>query len=229
MTTATQLEWALRGSVPNGRLKAQAVPLVPDIQLLLLSADYPRGPLPREAVAVIMAQPSYWAFCWASGQALARHLLDNPALVRGKRVLDFGSGSGVVGIAAACAGAASVTACDIDARARLATQLNAALNAVAIDVVGALDMDRADYDVVLIADVLYDITNLPLLRQFTHAVPEIVIADSRVKSIPLPGIEVVAHYETATLPDLDESPEYRHVCIYRWRSANTTAKLPAPS
>ena len=213
---AQQLEWALRGTVPNGRLKAQPVPLAPTIQLFLLGADYPRGPLPREAVAVIMAQPAYWAFCWASGQALARHLLDHPALVRGRRVLDFGSGSGVVGIAAARAGARHVTACDLDARARLATQVNAALNAVTIDVVGAIDMARAAYDVVLIADVLYDLSNLPVLREFTHVVPEIIIADSRVKSIPLPRVEVLAHYETSTVPDLDESPEFRHVSIYRW-------------
>ena len=224
--TPQQLAWALRGSVPDGRLEAQPVPLAPAIALYLLAADYPRGPLPQAVVGVIMAQPAYWAFCWASGQALARHVLDHPALVAGKRVLDFGSGSGVVAIAAARAGGATVTACDNDATARLATRVNAAHNGVDIDVIAAVNLERAAYDVVLMADVLYDITNLPLLARFTQVAHDIVIADSRVKSIPLPGIAVIAHYETATVPDLDESPEYRNVSIYHWSSANMKASQP---
>ena len=231
MSGVGSLGWALRATVPNSRVEVQAVPLAPAIQLFLIACDYPRGPLPREAMAVIMERPAYWAFCWASGQALARHLLDHPQLVRGKRVLDFGSGSGVVGIAAAIAGAAQVTACDLDPSARLATQVNAAHNGVNITIAGAVDIDQigvndgAIYDVVLIADVLYDISNLPLLRRFTTVVPDIFIADSRVKSIPLPGITVIAKYETATVPDLDESAEFRRVSIYRWCKAGADQKL----
>lgn len=217
--TSCDLARALRATVPNARVEAQAVPLAPSLQLYLIAHDYPRGPLPREAMNLIMEQPAYWAFCWASGQALARHLLDQPALVAGKRVLDFGCGSGVVGIAAARAGAAHVTACDLDPAARLATAVNAQHNRVAIAVTGALDMTRTDFDVVLIADVLYDITSLPLLRAFTATTPDIIIADSRVKRIPLAGVEVIAQYETATVPDLDESPEFRRVNIYRWQRA----------
>ena len=220
MTSATpqQLDWALRATLPNGRIEVQQLPLAPSIELFLIASDYPRGPLPREAMAVIMEKPAYWAFCWASGQALARHVLDYPELVHNKRVLDFGSGSGVVGIAAAMAGARHVTACDLDAGARCATKVNAAHNNVTGDVVGALNIAQAHacYDIVLVADVLYDVTNLPLLREFTAAVAEIIIADSRMKSIPLPGIQVIAQYETSTMPDLDESPEFRRVSIYRW-------------
>ncbi len=77
--------------------------------------------------------PPYWAFAWPGGQAIARHLLDNKALVAGKSVLDFGAGSGLVAIAAMKAGARQVTAAEIDAFATAAIGLNAALNEVAIE------------------------------------------------------------------------------------------------
>src|SRR6202035_418723 len=72
--------------------------------------------------------PPFWAFPWAGGQALARYVLDNPAVVRGRHVLDVASGSGLVAIAAAKAGAASVTAGDIDPDAVAAIHRNAAAN-----------------------------------------------------------------------------------------------------
>jgi predicted nicotinamide N-methyase len=102
--------------------------------------------------------PPFWAFAWAGGQGLARHILDHPDLVRGKRVLDFASGSGLVGIAAACAGARAVEAVDIDPFAIAAISLNAAANGAAIrvrqaDLIGG---DAPDFDVLLAGDVFYD-------------------------------------------------------------------------
>lgn len=101
--------------------------------------------------------PPFWAFPWAGGQALARYLLDHPEEVRGRTVLDVAAGSGLVAIAAACAGAAQVWANDIDPFAVTAIRLNAAANGVAVDL---LPGDRVGtdegWDVVLAGDVSYE-------------------------------------------------------------------------
>lgn len=105
--------------------------------------------------------PPYWAVAWAGGLALARHVLDHPDLVKGRRVLDFAAGSALAGIAAAKAGAAHVVANDIDPMAAVATSFNADLNAVAIETNVANLMaadsgfDPADYDAVLVGDIFY--------------------------------------------------------------------------
>ena len=100
----------------------------------------------------------YWAFPWAGGQALARHLLDHPELVRGRRVLDFATGSGLVAIAAARAGAASVRALDVDPFCAAVVPLNAALNGVSVEVAIAdpLDAPLPDVDLVSAGDVFYE-------------------------------------------------------------------------
>jgi len=101
--------------------------------------------------------PPFWAFAWAGGQALARYILDHPETVRGARVLDFASGSGLVAIAAACSGAATVTASDIDPFALDAIALNAAVNRVEIGVLGENLVGRTDpWDVILAADIFYE-------------------------------------------------------------------------
>jgi predicted nicotinamide N-methyase len=101
--------------------------------------------------------PPFWAFAWAGGQALARHLLDHPEQVAGRRVVDLASGSGLVAIAAAKAGAAQVTAVDIDAFAIEAIGLNAALNGVAVEAFsGDLIGGALDADVLLVGDLFYE-------------------------------------------------------------------------
>ena len=110
--------------------KLLPVPLVPEIRLHLAEESLPIWQKTEEELGEMNVPPPYWAFAWAGGQALARYLLDNPALVAGRRVLDLGSGSGLVAIAAVKAGAARVLAADIDALALAAIGLNAAANAV---------------------------------------------------------------------------------------------------
>src|SRR5690349_24471101 len=110
---------------------AAAAPLVPEIRLHLAGEITPLWQATEASLARDQLPPPYWAFAWAGGQALARHILDHPGLVRGRSVLDFGAGSGVVAIAAAMAGA-QVTAAEIDPFAAAAIALNAGLNKVEI-------------------------------------------------------------------------------------------------
>ena len=91
---------ALQGTLPMGRIVVQPLPGCPDLVLGLINADFPTGPLPPEVMHEVIRAPAYWALCWGSGLGLSQLLYRNPHWVRGKRVLDFGSGSGVAGIAA---------------------------------------------------------------------------------------------------------------------------------
>ena len=111
-----------------------APPLLPEIRLHLATEITPIWQATEETLARSGLPPPYWAFAWVGGQALARYLLDHPEIVAGRSVLDFGAGSGLVAIAAAKAGAASVLAAEIDHFAAAAIAANATLNGVAITV-----------------------------------------------------------------------------------------------
>ena len=94
------LQARLREYLPHGQLSRQRLPLAPELELWLLDEAYPQHLLDSEQIQRIMNYPAYWCFCWASGQVMARYIIDHPELVRGKRVLDFGCGSAVAAIAA---------------------------------------------------------------------------------------------------------------------------------
>ena len=191
-----------------------ALPDAEELQLLLLAADYPQGDLSQEEMQRVMDNPLYWVFCWASGQVLARYLLDHPQWVRGKRVLDFGCGSGVVAIAAALAGAGEVIACDIDPLALKASEINAGLNGVELILSDDYFAVTGEVDIIIVADVLYDRENLPWLQRFVERAPQVLVADSRVKDFDFPPYVPLTRRESCTLPDLDESAEFRDVRIY---------------
>ncbi len=224
-TAAKKLQARLQITLPEARLTPSRLPLAPIVRLWLLSADYPRGPLTEDVAAQVVAAPAYWAFCWGSGHAMAQWLLEHPEIVAGRRILDFGSGSGVAGIAAALAGAAEVHACDIDLDAQLATTANAELNQVAVTCWTNL-ADVPEVDLVLLADVLYDRANLPLLEQIKSRFPELLLADSRLAPELLPDWETCAMVEADTIPDLDESPIHRWIRFYRPRG-QATGSAPA--
>jgi len=135
-----------------------APPLVPEIRLHLATEITPIWQATEETLARSALPPPFWAFAWAGGQALARYLLDHPAEVAGRSVLDFGAGSGLIAIAAAKAGAASVLAAEIDHFAAAAIAANAALNDVAIVVSTAdlLDTVGPRWEVVTAGDVCYE-------------------------------------------------------------------------
>ena len=218
---AARLSQRLADTIPGAELAATSLPLAPSLSLWLLAEDYPRGPLPPEVVASVTARPAYWAFCWAAGQALAARLLAEPERVRGRTVLDFGAGSGIAGIAAARAGAARVVACDLDVDARLACEANAALNGVHLELADDL-ATAGHFDVALVADVLYDRDNLPLLDALAAHCDEVLLADARVRPEALLAWEIFAQTDATTLPDLEESPLYRTVRFYRRRTATRT-------
>lgn len=209
-----QLDARLREILPSARLEVIPLPDVPELRLLLLAQDYPQGDLSQEEMIRVMDNPLYWVFCWASGQVLARYLLDNPQWVAGKRVLDFGCGSGVVAVAAAMAGAAKVVACDIDPLAIEATRINAQLNGVELVLSEDYFEVSGDIDIIIVADVLYDRENFPWLQRFLDRAPQVLIADSRVKNFDRPPYRQIDRRDSCTLPDLDESAEFRDVRIY---------------
>ena len=129
-------------------------PLCPEISLWLIDGEVD---LEAECRGLHEGEsPPYWAFCWGSGQALGRWLLDHPEAVSGLRVVDFGCGSGVAGIAAARAGAAQVTAVDVDPAARQATRANATANRLQAGLLVTAAELPADWDLLLAADVLYE-------------------------------------------------------------------------
>jgi predicted nicotinamide N-methyase len=141
--------------------RLSSVPLVPEIRLYQASEPMSIWQHTERATGRTGLDPPFWAFAWAGGQALARYLLDHPGTVTGRRVIDIASGSGLVAIAAALAGAAAVTAYDIDPLAAAAITVNAAANgvpvpAVCADVLTEDDLPAPGTDLVLVADAFYE-------------------------------------------------------------------------
>lgn len=211
---ALHLTRNLRETIASGDIVPSSLPLAPEINLYLLGDDYPRGRLPHDEMIAVMNRPAYWAFCWASGQVLARYLLDHPTQVRGKTVLDFGTGSGVVAIAAAMAGATRVIACDNDPMAMHATAANARLNHVALELLDDIADLGEVVDVAIAADVLYDRDNMSWLDELPKLARRVLVADSRVKTLPVTGYEMIARQTATTIPDLDELEEFNDVRLY---------------
>lgn len=135
-----------------------APPLVPEVRLHLAHEAVPLWQRTEEELGEMGLAPPFWAFAWAGGQALARHVLDDPVIVRERTVIDLASGSGLVGIAAKKAGAARVLAADIDSFSLEAVRLNATLNGVALDVTGEdlLARPAPSCDVILVGDLFYE-------------------------------------------------------------------------
>ena len=200
--------------LPAARLELVTLPDTPEISLLLLNSDFPQAGLSSEEMRRVMDNPLYWVFCWASGQVLAEFLLQQPHWAAGKRVLDFGCGSGVVAIAAARAGASEVIACDIDPLALQATRYNARLNDVELTITDDYFNVSGHIDLIIVADVLYDKSNFMWLQRFVERAGQVLIADSRVKNFDHPPYRQIDRRGSCTLPDLDESAEFRDVRIY---------------
>jgi predicted nicotinamide N-methyase len=216
----TYLETHLQSRIPGSRLEKTQLPQARELSLYLINEDYLRNGLTREQAEALMDNPPYWGFCWASGQVLGRCVMDNPDWVKGKTLLDFGAGSGVVGIAAKMAGAKRVILCDLDEKALQAGELNARINGVNVDFSAAID-EHLEEDVsnwmITVADVFYDRDNLPLLETMLDRFATVLVSDSRLKGQPLPGMDIIGDYDSHPVPDLDESREFNSVTLYRSR------------
>ena len=198
----------------------EAPPIVPEIRLHLATEITPIWLATEATLARDGVPPPYWAFAWAGGQALARYILDHKALVQGRRVLDFGAGSGLVSIAASLAGASQVTAAEIDPIAVAAIRLNAELNGVAIaiepdDVIGR---DGAAWDVILVGDMCYE---RPLadrltewLRRLAAAGKPVFLGDPGRTYLPKSGLAEIARYTVPTSLELEDR-ESREGIVWR--------------
>ncbi len=198
------------------RLEVQRVPLCPEIQLELIA---PEVDLESDARDLLAQTAPFWAFCWASGQVLARYVLDHPELMRGRRVVDFGCGSGVVAIAAALAGAERVAACDCDPAALEAARRNAARNGVALGAADALEPLLGDCDVLLASDVLYELPTCQLLSRAAARTELAILADPERQPRlleQLPGLERLGAQEARTLPEIGE--ETHGPAVFRLRA-----------
>ena len=218
MTAPDELQTGLSRLLGDAQLGIATLPGT-DIQLWLIDpANMSRAFSPEETRRILQ-DPPYWSFCWASGLVLARWLAERPEWVRGKRVLDFGAGSGVAAIAAAKASAAEVVACDLDPTALASCRLNAALNEVQLGYSQDFFAEADRYDLIIVADVLYDRANLPLLDQFLSRGKEVLVADSRVRDFQHPAYERLAVLDACTWPDLAEPAEFRRVSLYHAKRA----------
>ena len=215
MTSQQTLNHCIRNMLSDASVTAQVLPQCPEIRLWLVEPQAMRRPFSQQEILSIQNDPAYWAFCWASGQILAREILANPHWVKDKKVMDFGAGSGVVAIACVMAGAREVIACDIDPDALLACQANAELNNVSYRLHPDLFAFDEPLDVLIAADVLYDRANLPLLDHFRQKATDVLVADSRVKNFDFPPYQAIGRHESFTVPDLDELDEFRWVNLYR--------------
>ncbi len=203
----------------NTRLLAP--PLTPEIRLMLADEAVPIWKKTEEKLGALRLPPPFWAFAWAGGQALARYVLDNRALVSGKRALDFASGSALVAIAAAKAGATEVEASDIDAFAIAAIQANAAENGVLVaprfeNLIGA----NEGWEVVLAGDVAYekDLAEAATdwLARLARRGATVLIGDPRRTYLPLDRLDCVMEYSVPVTRELEDS-EIKRTGVFRFR------------
>lgn len=200
----------------------QNLPLapVPAVPGIVLHTNHPGSGL-RRILSDDGAAP-YWAYQWAGGMVLARYILDHPGAVRGRRVLDLGAGSGIVAITAAKAGAASVTAAEIDADGRVALALNAAANGVSVEIIGddLLDGPLPAADLVAVSDLFYaeDLAGrvLPFLERCRAGGIDVLVGDPYRRPLPLARLTLIAEYD---VPDFGSKDLVR----------SGVFSLPAPS
>jgi predicted nicotinamide N-methyase len=222
----------MEGSLPDGRPRSGAVnglapaeaenfilintslsapPHVPEIRLHLADEAHDLWLKTEDELAAIGLPPPFWAFAWAGGQGLARYIIDHPETVRGRRVLDFASGSGLVAIAAHKAGARDIVAADIDPFCEAAVSLNAKANSVSIEFTGS-DVIGADdgWEIILAGDVFYDRPFaerlVPWFSSLHERGAEILVGDPGRSYLPKGRMHALAVYQvpvTRALEDAD--------------------------
>jgi predicted nicotinamide N-methyase len=217
----------------TARTRLSPVGLLPEIRLHLADEPLHLWELTEQALGRPGLPPPFWAFAWAGGQALARYVLDHPGVVRGRRVVDIATGSGLVAIAAAMAGAASVTATDIDPFALAAVALNARANAVTV-IASAGDMPAGDgtgqpgetvapaeaatSDVALVGDAFYEkglATRVLRLLERAHARgAAVLVGDLGRTYLPRSGFTELVAYDVPVLPTLEDA-DVKRTAVWR--------------
>ena len=199
---------------------AIAPPACPEMRLHLASEVTPLWEATEAYLERHNIPPPYWAFPWVGGQALARHILDHPELVAGRAVLDFASGSGLVGIAAKMAGAKSVLATDIDQVALAAIRLNARINGVDLEASDrdVLDSPDCPWDLIVAGDVCYEKPmaekTFGWLRRCCAQGAKALMADPGRAYLPKTGLMRLAQMTIPCSLDIEDRPS-RDVAIYQ--------------
>lgn len=209
-----RLTGILQQTLPDARIERRRLDLSPEISLFLISPMNMDRAFSSDEVRSILKRTPYWAFCWGAGHAMAAFLLQNPDICRDRKVLDFGAGSGVAGVAAALSGAREVVACDSDEDALVAARANGRLNGVHVSVCGSLEAMPWQPDVILASDVFYDNGNRPLLAMLPNLAPAVLIADARAKIVQGETYRRFFEMKADTLPDLGEAEDFRDVGFY---------------
>lgn len=201
--------------------RLRLVPLVPEISLHVADEAVPIWQRTEEELGEMGLPPPFWAFAWAGGQALARYVLDHAEVARGRHVLDFASGSGLVGIAAAKAGAARVTCADLDPFACTAIALNGSANQVAlfpenVDLIGRDD----GWDTVLAGDIFYEkdlaARVFAWLLVLAERGAQVLIGDPGRTYLPREKLEQLAEYQVPVTRELEDL-EIKRTCVFQPR------------
>jgi predicted nicotinamide N-methyase len=201
--------FAARQAFIKAQTRISSVPGLP-LKLYQASEVTPLWLMTEDDMARERLPPPFWAFPWAGGQALARYIFDNPAIVAGKRVVDIACGSGLVGIAAARAGATHVLANDIDPYCQAAVALNAELNDVRITFCGddLLSGPPPTADVFLAGDICYEKPMADAMLTFFRrlgAECSVYIGDPHRSYFPKEGLRRCADYEITTTADIEDT------------------------
>ena len=209
-----------RQSFIKANTEITAAPLLPEVLLHLATEVTPLWQATEASLAAGNLPPPYWAFAWPGGRAVARHILDVPELVAGRHVLDFAAGSGLLGIAAAKAGAASVLAAEIDAFAVAAIGMNAAINGVVLETVSDDIVGRPlpEIDIVLAGDICYERPMAERVTDWMRGLVRdgkiVILGDPGRAYLPKSGMERLASFAVPTSLDLEDR-EIRDTNVWR--------------
>lgn len=201
----------------------QSPPHVPEIRLHLADEAHELWHRTEEELQASGLEPPFWAFAWAGGQGLARHVLDNRECVKAKTVLDFATGSGLVAIAACMSGAAQVLAADIDRFSEDAVALNAELNGVVIEhsIENLVGQDHG-WDVVLAGDVFYDRAMaqmlLPWFEKLAARGADVLIGDPGRAYLPKDRLEMLSQHKVQVTRALEDQ-DIRKTIVWRFKPA----------
>ena len=198
-------------------------PLVPEVKLHLAHEAVPLWQKTEEELGEMGLPPPFWAFAWAGGQALARYVLDHTDTVENLKVLDLATGSGLVAIAAAQAGSASIVAADIDEFATTAAEMNAELNHVNLEIKleDLLPQAPPSADIILVGDLFYEKTLaarcLAWLREAQGQGAKVFIGDPGRSYLPKDQLEKLAEYNVPVTRDLEDA-EIKRTSVWALRT-----------